>query len=134
MLIFVMIEFSLESYLILPVRPASPEVLSLPLSCFRRVLRQRIRASGVLISAAFLPIALFGPRTALGQFAVILPVLLLVSVITVVPRPTRGRRQQPPAPTQQPRPDHPLPPPNNHLSAPSPPRTSRLLRPPCHLP
>jgi len=39
-------------------------------------------ASGVLVSAAFVPVALFGPRTALGQFGVIAPVLVLVSVLT----------------------------------------------------
>ena len=39
--------------------------------------------SGVLVSAAFLPAALYGPRTALGQFCVIFPVLFLVSVITI---------------------------------------------------
>ncbi|MBV8631335.1 MAG: hypothetical protein JOZ83_10450 [Silvibacterium sp.] len=38
--------------------------------------------SGVLVTAAFVPIALFGPKTGLGQFGVISPVLLLVSVLT----------------------------------------------------
>jgi len=38
--------------------------------------------SGVLISAAFVPVALFGPKTALGQFGVVFPVLFLVSVLT----------------------------------------------------
>ncbi len=38
--------------------------------------------SGVLVTAAFVPIALFGPKTALGQFGVIFPVLFLVSVLT----------------------------------------------------
>ncbi len=39
-------------------------------------------ASGVLISAAFVPVALYGPKTAAGQFGVIFPVLFLVSVLT----------------------------------------------------
>jgi hypothetical protein len=39
--------------------------------------------SGVLITAAFVPVALFGPKTALGLFGVIFPVLFLVSVLTV---------------------------------------------------
>ena len=38
--------------------------------------------SGVLISTAFVPVALFGPRTALGQIGVIFPALFLVSVLT----------------------------------------------------
>jgi len=38
--------------------------------------------SGVLVTAAFVPIALFGPKTAVGQFGVITPVLVLVSVLT----------------------------------------------------
>jgi hypothetical protein len=38
--------------------------------------------SGVLVTAAFVPVALFGPKTALGQFGVIAPVLVLVSVLT----------------------------------------------------
>jgi hypothetical protein len=37
--------------------------------------------SGTLIAAAFVPVALFGPRTSLGQFAVIAPVLLVVTVL-----------------------------------------------------
>lgn len=37
--------------------------------------------SGILMAAALVPIALFGPRTALGQFAVIVPVLLIVTVL-----------------------------------------------------
>ncbi len=37
--------------------------------------------SGCVLSAAFLPVALFGPRGALGQFGVIAPVLLVVSVL-----------------------------------------------------
>lgn len=40
-------------------------------------------ASGVVLTAAFVPIALFGPKTALGQFSVIFPVVFLVSVITM---------------------------------------------------
>lgn len=39
--------------------------------------------SGLLVTAAFVPVALFGPKTALGQFGVIFPVLFLVSVLTV---------------------------------------------------
>jgi hypothetical protein len=39
--------------------------------------------SGVVMAAAFVPVALFGPKTALGQFGVIFPVLLLVSVVTM---------------------------------------------------
>ena len=38
--------------------------------------------SGVLVTAAFVPVVLFGPKTALGQFCVIFPVLFLVSVLT----------------------------------------------------
>jgi hypothetical protein len=37
--------------------------------------------SGILFAASFVPLALFGPRTALGQFAVIAPVLLVVTVL-----------------------------------------------------
>lgn len=37
--------------------------------------------SGILFAASFVPVALFGPRTALGQFAVIAPVLLIVTVL-----------------------------------------------------
>jgi hypothetical protein len=37
--------------------------------------------SGILFAASFVPVALFGPRTLIGQFAVIAPVLLIVSVL-----------------------------------------------------
>ena len=37
--------------------------------------------SGVLFAASFVPVALFGPRTSLGQFAVIAPVLMIVTVL-----------------------------------------------------
>ena len=37
--------------------------------------------SGILMAGAFVPVALFGPRTALGQFAVIAPVLLIVTLL-----------------------------------------------------
>jgi hypothetical protein len=37
--------------------------------------------SGCVLAAAFLPVALFGPRGALGQLGVISPVLLVVSVL-----------------------------------------------------
>ena len=37
--------------------------------------------SGILMAGSFVPVALFGPRTALGQFAVIAPVLLIVTVL-----------------------------------------------------
>lgn len=37
--------------------------------------------SGILFTAVFVPVALFGPRGALGQFAVIEPVLLIVTVL-----------------------------------------------------
>lgn len=37
--------------------------------------------SGILFAASFVPIALFGPRTLIGQFAVIAPVLLIVTVL-----------------------------------------------------
>jgi hypothetical protein len=37
--------------------------------------------SGILFAGSFVPLALFGPRTALGQFAVIAPVLLIVTVL-----------------------------------------------------
>jgi hypothetical protein len=37
--------------------------------------------SGILLGAAFVPVALFGPRSAIGQFAVIAPVLLVVTVL-----------------------------------------------------
>ena len=39
-------------------------------------------ASGVVMTAAFVPVALFGPTSARGQFGVIVPVLLVVSVLT----------------------------------------------------
>ena len=38
--------------------------------------------SGVILAAAFVPVALFGPRTARGQFGVIFPVLFVVTVLT----------------------------------------------------
>jgi hypothetical protein len=38
-------------------------------------------ASGILFAASFVPVALFGPRTALGQFAVIAPALLIVTAL-----------------------------------------------------
>jgi hypothetical protein len=38
--------------------------------------------SGVTLAAALVPVALFGPRTALGQFGVIFPVLFIVTVLT----------------------------------------------------
>lgn len=37
--------------------------------------------SGILFAASFVPVVLFGPRTALGQFAVIAPVLMIVTVL-----------------------------------------------------
>jgi hypothetical protein len=37
--------------------------------------------SGILFAGSFVPIALFGPRTALGEFAVIAPVFLIVTVL-----------------------------------------------------
>lgn len=37
--------------------------------------------SGILFAASFVPVALFGPRTALGQFAVIAPALLIVTAL-----------------------------------------------------
>ena len=37
--------------------------------------------SGILMAASFVPLALFGPRTAVGQFAVSAPVLLIVTVL-----------------------------------------------------
>jgi len=36
--------------------------------------------SGVVLAAAFVPVALFGPRRPLAQFGVIIPVLLIVTV------------------------------------------------------
>jgi len=38
--------------------------------------------SGVVMAAAFVPVALFGPATMLGLFAVVAPVLFLVTVLT----------------------------------------------------
>jgi hypothetical protein len=38
--------------------------------------------SGAVLTAAFVPVALFGPRRPLGQFAVIFPVLFVVSALT----------------------------------------------------
>jgi hypothetical protein len=37
--------------------------------------------SGILMAAAFVAVALFGPRTSLGQFGVIAPVLLIVTLL-----------------------------------------------------
>jgi hypothetical protein len=37
--------------------------------------------SGVVLAAAFVPVALFGPRSALGQFGVIAPVLAIITVL-----------------------------------------------------
>ena len=37
--------------------------------------------SGILIAGAFVPVALFGPRTMLGRFVVIAPALLVVSAL-----------------------------------------------------
>jgi len=37
--------------------------------------------SGIVMAAAFVPIALFGPRSAPGQFGVIVPVLAIVTVL-----------------------------------------------------
>src|SRR5438034_2860233 len=37
--------------------------------------------SGILFAGSFVPIALFGPRTALGQFAAIAPELMIVTVL-----------------------------------------------------
>lgn len=37
--------------------------------------------SGILIAGAFVPVALFGPRKGIGQFAVTAPVLLIVTVL-----------------------------------------------------
>src|SRR5947207_8601579 len=38
--------------------------------------------SGVVLAAAFVPVALFGPTTLLGLFGVISPVLFIVTVLT----------------------------------------------------
>jgi hypothetical protein len=37
--------------------------------------------SGVVLAASFAPVALFGPRSALGQFGVIAPVLAIITVL-----------------------------------------------------
>jgi len=37
--------------------------------------------SGILFAGSFVPIALFGPRTALGQFAVIEPALMIITAL-----------------------------------------------------
>ena len=37
--------------------------------------------SGIVLAASFVPIALFGPRSALGQFGVIAPVLAIITVL-----------------------------------------------------
>jgi hypothetical protein len=37
--------------------------------------------SGILFAASFVPVALFGPRRAFGQFAAIVPVLLIVTAL-----------------------------------------------------
>jgi len=37
--------------------------------------------SGILFAASFVPVALFGPRRATGQFAVITPVLLIITTL-----------------------------------------------------
>lgn len=37
--------------------------------------------SGIVLAAAFVPVALFGPRSFLGQFAVIAPLLAIVTVL-----------------------------------------------------
>jgi hypothetical protein len=37
--------------------------------------------SGIVLAAGFVPVALFGPRSVLGQFAVIAPVLAIVTVL-----------------------------------------------------
>jgi hypothetical protein len=37
--------------------------------------------SGIVLAAAFVPVALFGPRSVIGQFAVIAPVLAIVTVL-----------------------------------------------------
>src|SRR5947207_13208191 len=38
--------------------------------------------SGVVLAAAFVPVALFGPTTILGLFSVICPLLFVVTVLT----------------------------------------------------
>jgi hypothetical protein len=37
--------------------------------------------SGIVLAAAFVPVALFGPRSALGQFGVIAPVLVIITAL-----------------------------------------------------
>src|SRR5580765_6714259 len=37
--------------------------------------------SGIVLAAAFVPVALFGPRTALGQFGVIAPLLAIITAL-----------------------------------------------------
>ena len=37
--------------------------------------------SGIVLAASFVPVALFGPRSALGQFGVIAPVLVVITVL-----------------------------------------------------
>jgi hypothetical protein len=37
--------------------------------------------AGIVLSASFVPVALFGPRRALSQFGVVVPVLLIVTVL-----------------------------------------------------
>ena len=37
--------------------------------------------SGIVLTAAFVPVALFGPRSALGQFGVIAPVLAIITAL-----------------------------------------------------
>jgi hypothetical protein len=37
--------------------------------------------SGILMATSFVPVALFGPRTALGHFGAVLPVFLIVTVL-----------------------------------------------------
>jgi hypothetical protein len=37
--------------------------------------------SGAVMAAAFVPVALFGPRSALGQFGVIVPVMAIITVL-----------------------------------------------------
>ena len=39
--------------------------------------------SGILLAAAFVPVAIYGPRQVAAQFGVILPVLLIVSVLCI---------------------------------------------------
>ena len=37
--------------------------------------------AGIVLSASFVPVALLGPRPALSQFGVVVPVLLIVTVL-----------------------------------------------------